>query len=182
MADSKHTGDFLAGLIVGSLVGAAAALLFAPQSGEETRAKIRERSIELQERAGELSSEARQRSADLQVQAREKAAGVQAKVKQVVVEGKSAATRRKEDLLTGWRYSPRWTSCLPKSRALYEGRGGAPSRPFANHCQGTPASVPEKREHGQCTSVTFGRRTPQAWWRSSRPTSSTVILKWTGLK
>jgi gas vesicle protein len=117
MADSKHTGDFLAGLIVGSLVGAAAALLFAPQSGEETRAKIRERGIELQERAGELSSEARQRSADLQMQAREKAgelstqakdkaAGVQTKVKQVVVEGKSAASRRKEDLLTGLEVQP----------------------------------------------------------------------------
>jgi gas vesicle protein len=106
MADSKHTGDFLAGLIVGALVGAAAAILFAPQSGEETRAKIRERGIELQERAGELGTEARQRSADLQMQAREKAAGVQAKVKQAVEEGKGAANRHKEDLLTGLEVQP----------------------------------------------------------------------------
>jgi gas vesicle protein len=42
---------FLIGLIVGGLVGAAVALLYAPQSGEETRATIREKSIELKDQA-----------------------------------------------------------------------------------------------------------------------------------
>ncbi|MBU1877645.1 MAG: YtxH domain-containing protein, partial [Chloroflexi bacterium] len=33
---------FLAGLILGGLIGAVAALLFAPQSGEETRRQLQE--------------------------------------------------------------------------------------------------------------------------------------------
>ena len=38
-----EVGSFFAGFLVGGLVGAAAALLLAPQSGEETQAEIRER-------------------------------------------------------------------------------------------------------------------------------------------
>jgi gas vesicle protein len=117
MSESRHTGDFVAGLVVGALVGAAAALLFAPQSGEQTRAKIREKGIELQERADELSVEAHRRAADLQAaakdkaeglstQAREKAAGLQTKVEQVVDEGRSAAGQQKEDLLTELEAQP----------------------------------------------------------------------------
>jgi gas vesicle protein len=48
MSDSSADfGAFVAGFLIGGLVGAATALLLAPQSGEETRAAIRDRSIEL---------------------------------------------------------------------------------------------------------------------------------------
>ena len=40
-------GAFLAGLMIGGLVGASVALLFAPQSGDETRTLIKDKSIEL---------------------------------------------------------------------------------------------------------------------------------------
>lgn len=39
-------GAFLAGFIIGGLVGAAVAVVLAPQSGEETRSKLAERSVE----------------------------------------------------------------------------------------------------------------------------------------
>lgn len=39
--------NFFAGLVIGGLVGSALALLMAPQPGEETRAQIRDRSLEL---------------------------------------------------------------------------------------------------------------------------------------
>ena len=55
-------GAFLAGVIVGGLTGAAIALLMAPQSGEEVRGTIREKSIELRDRASETVEEARQRA------------------------------------------------------------------------------------------------------------------------
>ena len=88
MADSKCGPDFLAGFVIGGLVGAAAALLLAPQSGEETRTLIRDKGIELREQADDLGVEARRRAEQIQVQ-----------VKQAVNEGRSAGTARKEDLL-----------------------------------------------------------------------------------
>lgn len=51
MSDHDEFGAFLVGFIVGGLTGAVAALLFAPQSGEETRAVIKEKSIELKDQA-----------------------------------------------------------------------------------------------------------------------------------
>ena len=51
MSDHDEFGAFLVGFIVGGLTGAVAALLLAPQSGEETRAVIREKSIELKDQA-----------------------------------------------------------------------------------------------------------------------------------
>jgi gas vesicle protein len=62
MSDSDDFGSFMAGLIVGGLVGAAVALLMAPQSGEETRAVIRDRGIELKDRAVEYSASARDKA------------------------------------------------------------------------------------------------------------------------
>lgn len=89
MAEKTSAVDFLAGFLVGALVGAAAALLLAPQSGEETWAQIREKSIELGQKADELSAEARKRAEEAQL-----------KMKQAVEEGKATASRRKEELLS----------------------------------------------------------------------------------
>jgi gas vesicle protein len=41
--------SFLSGVLTGALVGAAVALLFAPESGEEVRFQIQERSIRLKD-------------------------------------------------------------------------------------------------------------------------------------
>ena len=38
-------GEYFAGFVIGGLVGAAAALLLAPQSGEETRTLIKDKSV-----------------------------------------------------------------------------------------------------------------------------------------
>ena len=83
MAEKSYGGDFFAGLVIGALVGAAAALLLAPQSGEETRTLIQEKGIELQERSAEMSTEARRRAERYQAEARQKAEQVanQAKAK-----------------------------------------------------------------------------------------------------
>jgi gas vesicle protein len=89
VADKTCAGDFLAGLLVGALVGAATALLMAPQSGEETRTLIRDKGVELGHRADELG-----------VEARERAAEIQARMQQAVDEGKATATQKKEELLS----------------------------------------------------------------------------------
>lgn len=51
MSDRDEFGAFLVGFVVGGMTGAVVALLFAPQSGEETRAMIKDKSIELRDRA-----------------------------------------------------------------------------------------------------------------------------------
>ena len=110
MADKSYGMDFFAGFVVGALVGAAAAVLFAPQSGEETRALIRERGIELQERSAEMSAEARKRAKEYETQAKDKAAhlsaqtkerasGWQGRIQEAAGEGKAAAGQQKEDLM-----------------------------------------------------------------------------------
>ena len=48
----------LAGLLIGSLAGAVTMLLLAPQSGEETRMRIREKGIELRDRTTEIVEDA----------------------------------------------------------------------------------------------------------------------------
>jgi gas vesicle protein len=53
MSDHDDFGAFLIGFIVGGVAGAVAALLFAPQSGEDTRAFIKDKSIELRDKAAE---------------------------------------------------------------------------------------------------------------------------------
>jgi gas vesicle protein len=73
MSDRDEFGAFLVGFIVGGLTGAVAALLFAPQSGEETRAVIKERSIELRDKATAEAEEAWKRAEAAAVEARQKA-------------------------------------------------------------------------------------------------------------
>jgi gas vesicle protein len=53
MSDSDNFGAFLMGFVVGGMAGAVAALLLAPQSGEETRSMIKDKSIELRDKASE---------------------------------------------------------------------------------------------------------------------------------
>ena len=48
----------LVGLVIGSLAGAAAMLLLAPQSGEDTRTQIQEKSIELRDRTAGMMEDA----------------------------------------------------------------------------------------------------------------------------
>ena len=72
-SDSDEFGAFLVGFIVGGLTGAVVSLLFAPQSGEETRALIRDKSIELRDRASESAEEALSRAEAVAAEARARA-------------------------------------------------------------------------------------------------------------
>ncbi len=85
MSERDEFGAFLVGFIVGGLTGAVVALLFAPQSGEETRALIKDKSIELRDkaqisaeeayhRAEKLAADARVRADELAKEAKERAA------------------------------------------------------------------------------------------------------------
>jgi gas vesicle protein len=96
MSERDDFGSFLLGFVIGGLTGAALALLLAPQSGEETRTLIKEKTIELKDkatetidetyaRAEEAAAEARLRAEELAKLARERAEEFQ-KRGQVVLE------------------------------------------------------------------------------------------------
>ena len=73
MSERDEFGAFLVGFIVGGLTGSVVALLFAPQSGEETRAVIRDKSIELRDRAQVSAEEAIARAEAAAAEARARA-------------------------------------------------------------------------------------------------------------
>ncbi len=112
MSERDEFGAFLVGFIVGGLSGAIVALLFAPQSGEETRAFIKDKSIELRDkaqmtaeealaRAEAVAADARARADELAKELRERGQGV---VDDMRERGKSAmeavrktATRKSDE-------------------------------------------------------------------------------------
>ncbi len=53
------------GLLIGGLVGAGVAILTAPRSGEETRSMIRQKSIELKDRAASSLEETRTKAGEI---------------------------------------------------------------------------------------------------------------------
>ena len=58
MSENNSTfGAFAVGLFTGAILGGIAALLFAPQSGEDTRKLIQEKSQEAYEKAGKTMEE-----------------------------------------------------------------------------------------------------------------------------
>ncbi len=73
MSERDEFGAFLVGFIVGGLSGAVVALLFAPQTGEETRALIKDKSIELRDKAQQTAEEALARAEATAQEARARA-------------------------------------------------------------------------------------------------------------
>jgi gas vesicle protein len=65
--NSGEFGAFLAGFVIGGLVGAAVALILAPQSGSETRSRITGKSHDLREAGGRRVHQARE-STDAYIQ------------------------------------------------------------------------------------------------------------------
>ena len=85
--DNGNFGSFFAGLVLGGLIGAGVALLYAPQSGEETRILIKDKSIELKDTTVEKADQTR-------IQAQQKAAEWQEKSKAAYEVEKAKYTKK----------------------------------------------------------------------------------------
>jgi gas vesicle protein len=122
-SNDSDFGAFLSGFVVGGLVGAAVALLLAPQSGEETRTVIRDTTMErtgvARDKLGEVTTGARsrvsetaqlvkERTSTVTEPIRERASGLQeqsqlvleeqrARLEKAIEAGKEAAKRNKEE-------------------------------------------------------------------------------------
>jgi gas vesicle protein len=73
MSDRDDFSAFLIGFLIGGLTGAVVSLLIAPQSGEETRALIRDKAIELGDKASETAEDAYARAEAAAAEARTRA-------------------------------------------------------------------------------------------------------------
>ncbi len=105
MSNSRDL-DFLKGLLIGGLIGAAAGILFAPKSGKETREDISRKSQELYSRAKEeydtavdkskkAYESAVERMKEVQASARRKAGEAEEKVEQWAEKGKDTLDETK---------------------------------------------------------------------------------------
>ncbi len=103
MSDSgSEIGAFMAGFVIGGLVGAATALILAPQSGEDTRAQLASKSQELREAGLSQYEMARTRVQDTTLQAQEQARIVldegKSKVNTAIDRGKQAMAEAQEEI------------------------------------------------------------------------------------
>ena len=60
--NNSDFGAFFSGFVIGGLVGAAVALVLAPQSGQETRHQIRQKGVELKEQGANSWYSAKERA------------------------------------------------------------------------------------------------------------------------
>ena len=104
MSEHDDFGAFLVGFIVGGLSGAITALLFAPQSGQETRTLIKDKTIELKDQATETveetlkkaeksANEAVKKAEDLLAQAKKRANEIAEKGQVMLEESKEKVSK-----------------------------------------------------------------------------------------
>ena len=103
MSDNNNEfGAFMSGLLLGGIAGAITALLLAPQSGEETRKVIVEKSIELKEKALETVDEARLRAEkaadDARIAAQEYTQKLQEQAKSIQEQGRVILEEQKQKI------------------------------------------------------------------------------------
>jgi gas vesicle protein len=112
MSDNDGFGMFLIGFLVGGVAGAVAALLLAPQSGEETRTLIKDKSIELRDmaaeqvdvmatKAGMVAEDAKARGRELVGSAGKTANEAKARGKELVDSAKKAVAKKPPLEMTG---------------------------------------------------------------------------------
>lgn len=94
----RDGGGGLGSFILGALVGAGLALLFAPQSGEETQEEIRARALKLKDVAQDRVRDAQERLEHRLTDARENVRTRVDGMKEAVESGRQAAVEARDDL------------------------------------------------------------------------------------
>jgi gas vesicle protein len=74
-------GSMFSGFILGSLIGATVALLAAPQSGEETRAMIRDRASDMRDQAMDMADQTKNKAQQMASDIKDQASDTVQKVK-----------------------------------------------------------------------------------------------------
>ncbi|MDO8684621.1 MAG: YtxH domain-containing protein [Armatimonadota bacterium] len=96
MASERQS--FMLGILLGGIAGAAAALLYAPQEGKQTREQIKGKALEAKERASEAVSSAKESAEKAGAKGREYVEIKTAQVREAVQAGRKAAAEKKAEL------------------------------------------------------------------------------------
>ncbi|HUT68191.1 MAG TPA: YtxH domain-containing protein [Dehalococcoidales bacterium] len=72
MGEKDSGSSFAIGFIIGAIAGVAIGFLYAPKSGKETRAMLREKAEEIKEKAGEVTEKAKDAALEAGKKVREK--------------------------------------------------------------------------------------------------------------
>ena len=72
MSDKDTGTSFAIGFLVGAVVGVAIGFLYAPKSGKETRALLKEKAEEVKEKAGEVTEKAKEAAVEAGKRVRDK--------------------------------------------------------------------------------------------------------------
>lgn len=91
-------GRFLLGVVAGAAVGAGLAILFAPQSGQESREDIRNAGESLRDRTSETYEDARAAVEEWIAEARSKVDEARSRLDGAVEAGRLAAERKRAEL------------------------------------------------------------------------------------
>jgi gas vesicle protein len=98
MGSKSDISSFFSGFFVGALIGGATALLLAPQSGEETRTQLREKGIELRDKAEATYADVLQRVEATTEELRKQTDELSAKVDEVIAQGKQEIARMRKQV------------------------------------------------------------------------------------
>lgn len=84
MASSNSKGDFVVGLLVGGALGAALALLYAPQSGDTTRDALKRKADDLQDTAADAYDKVKSQTTTLAAQVKDSTSSLAAQARETV--------------------------------------------------------------------------------------------------
>jgi gas vesicle protein len=101
MSSKDESLAFIGGFVIGGLVGAAVALILAPQSGAETRAQIREKGIELKDRAEDITEDTRRRVEEVSAETKKRTEDLRTSFQKALDETKKELVSRIESLQKG---------------------------------------------------------------------------------
>jgi gas vesicle protein len=98
MQDNAKTGvGFVLGLLVGSLIGAATAILVAPQSGNQTREYLKRKAFEAKDKAGHMADDLKEDVGEWTTRARGKVAEKMHEARGKVTEKVSQVLHREKE-------------------------------------------------------------------------------------
>ncbi len=91
----KNTGLFLGGLILGAAAGAALALLYAPQTGDDTRKQIKVKIDEMEDELDKMRNKMKEKGTEMKDDARKRMQELETRIERMMEEYRRAPEKVK---------------------------------------------------------------------------------------